>query len=128
MATKGGIEGFYVETHNWGKSVAFWKALGFELKFETNHHSGELRHPEGGPYIFLAERPASKELEFVPVLMVESEKSFQVPKSGQVARAFKKEHWGVMEMQLLDPDRRLLRVHAPIARKKAAKKKVKKVR
>ena len=26
-----GIDGLLVETHNWGKSVAFWKGLGYEL-------------------------------------------------------------------------------------------------
>ena len=56
MATRG-LEGLVFETHNWGKSVAFWQALGYELEFETDHHSGQLRHPAGGPYIFLAERP-----------------------------------------------------------------------
>ena len=35
-----GIEGWLLETHNWGKTVAFWKGLGYELEFETDHHSG----------------------------------------------------------------------------------------
>jgi hypothetical protein len=26
-----GVRHLYIETHNWGKSVAFWKELGFEL-------------------------------------------------------------------------------------------------
>jgi hypothetical protein len=25
-----GIEGWLIETHNWGKTVAFWKGLGYE--------------------------------------------------------------------------------------------------
>jgi hypothetical protein len=33
--TTQGLEHVYLETHNWGKSVAFWKALGFRLDFET---------------------------------------------------------------------------------------------
>ena len=28
--TTQGFEHLYLETHNWGKSVAFWKALGFK--------------------------------------------------------------------------------------------------
>ncbi len=35
-----GIEGLIVETHNWGKSVAFWRDLGYDLE-----HSLVLRHP-----------------------------------------------------------------------------------
>lgn len=48
MSTRG-IEGLLIETHNWGKTVAFWKSLGYEVEFETDHHSGKLRHPGGGP-------------------------------------------------------------------------------
>ncbi len=40
-----GIDDILVETHNWGKTVAFWKDLGYELEFETDHHSGRLRQP-----------------------------------------------------------------------------------
>ena len=43
-----GIEGWLIETHNWGKTVAFWKGFGYELEFETDHNSGQLRHPAGG--------------------------------------------------------------------------------
>ena len=32
MATDG-IEGLLIETHNWGKTVAFWQGLGFVLEF-----------------------------------------------------------------------------------------------
>ncbi len=35
-----GIEGLIVETHNWGKSVAFWRDLGYDLE-----HSLLLRQP-----------------------------------------------------------------------------------
>lgn len=52
-----GIDGILIETHNWGKTVAFWRDLGYEVEFETDHHSGRLRHPRGGPYLFIAERP-----------------------------------------------------------------------
>lgn len=116
MPTKG-IEGLFIETHNWGKTVAFWKDLGFELEFETDHHSGQLRHPAGGPYIFIAERPTSHTPQVALVLRVENAKSFQPPKSGTVARPFIKEHWGVMEMLLNDPDGRMLSIQAPIGKK-----------
>jgi hypothetical protein len=30
-----GIEGFLIETHNWGKTVAFWQGLGYERRVST---------------------------------------------------------------------------------------------
>jgi hypothetical protein len=47
--TTQGIDGVLVETHNFGKTVAFWKSLGFELEFETDHHVVAIEAPaEGG--------------------------------------------------------------------------------
>src|SRR5215471_445420 len=65
-----GIEMVLIETHNWGKTVAFWKSLGYELEFETDHHSGQLRHPAGGPALFIAERPPGQALQVVPGVKV----------------------------------------------------------
>lgn len=84
--TTSGIEGFFIGTHNWGAAAAFWKSLGFEFEFETDHHSGQLRHPSGGPYILLAERPETEELLVQPVLSVESAAEFKAPSSGTVER------------------------------------------
>ena len=50
MSTNG-FDHHYVETHDWKKAVAFWQRLGFELEFETDHGSGMLRHPAGGPTV-----------------------------------------------------------------------------
>lgn len=58
-----GIDGILFETHNWGSAVAFWQGLGYALEFETGHNSGRLRHPRGGAYIFIAERPKSHTLQ-----------------------------------------------------------------
>jgi hypothetical protein len=113
MTTRG-IEGLLIETHNWGKSVAFWKSLGFELEFETDHHSGRLRHPAGGPWLFIAERPPSQALKVVPGLSVEDAAAFTAPSSGGVKRPFIEEHWGVMQMLLSDPDGREISVEAPL--------------
>jgi N-acetylglutamate synthase-like GNAT family acetyltransferase len=44
-----GIEAVYLETHNCGNSAKFFQALGFELEFETDHASGQLRNGDG-PY------------------------------------------------------------------------------
>jgi hypothetical protein len=56
-----GIDGILIETHNCGSTVAFWCDLGYELEFETDHNSGRLRHPRGGPYIFVG-RAAARSL------------------------------------------------------------------
>ncbi len=107
METRG-IEGLLVETHNWGKSVKFWQALGYELQFETDHHSGQLRHPSGGPYVFVAERAEGSDLLLRPILGVDDPAAFTAPPSGTVERPFEDQHWGVAEMLLADPDGRVL--------------------
>jgi hypothetical protein len=113
MATEG-IEGLLVETHNWGKAVAFWKALGYEIELETDHRSGLLRHPRGGPYLFVAERPPGQALKLLPVVAVRDAAGFSPPSSGTVIRPFEPQHWQVLEMLLADPDGRELSVQAPL--------------
>ncbi|MBJ6759174.1 hypothetical protein JGU66_00275 [Myxococcaceae bacterium JPH2] len=113
MATEG-IEGLLIETHNWGKTVAFWKALGYEVEFETDHHSGRLRHPSGGPYLFVAERPPDQELKVVPAVAVKDASRFSPPSSATVLRPFAPQHWPALEMLLADPDGRDLSVQAPL--------------
>ena len=100
-----GIEGLIVETHNWGKSVAFWRDLGYDLE-----RSFLLRHPAGGPFIYLVERPDTQNLEVLPIIAVEDSTTFTAPSAGTVQRGFEPQHWGVSEMLLLDPDRRPIRV------------------
>ena len=53
------VHHIYIETHNWGKSVAFWRALGFQLD-DDRGTSGMLRAAGGGPYIYLAEVAADR--------------------------------------------------------------------
>ncbi|KYF96195.1 hypothetical protein WME98_00450 [Sorangium sp. So ce296] len=110
-----GIEGLLIETHNWGKTVAFWRGLGYELDFETDHHSGRLRHPRGGPYIFVAERPRDRALQVLPVVAVADPARFSPPSAGAVLRPFEPQHWRALEMLLADPDGRPLSVQAPLA-------------
>ena len=112
--TSRGIEGLLIETHNWGKTVAFWTALGFELEFETDHHSGQLRHPAGGPFLFVAERPEDHELELQPIVGVADANRFDAAESGTVEQPFTPQHWDVVEMVLRDPDGRRLSVQAPL--------------
>jgi hypothetical protein len=109
-----GFTGYVVETHNWGKSAAFWKGLGFEIEFETGHNSGQLRHPAGGPYVFIVEVPPAAELSHYPIIGVDDARAFTPPSAGTVARDFEAQHWGVTEMLLHDPDGRTVSIQAPL--------------
>lgn len=120
--TTHGIDGVLVETHNWGKAVAFWQGLGYVLEFETDHRSGQLRHPDGGPYIFIAERPAAQQLQIVLGLRVDSAARFKRPAGGTVKRRFTKQHWGSLQMLLADPDGRVLGIEAPLAKRRTTAK------
>ena len=113
MTTKG-ISGLLFETHNWGKTVAFWQSLGYVIEFETDHNSGQLRHPDGGPYLFIAERPPEQALKVIAGVTVDDASTFVPPKSGSVKSEFQKEHWGALQMLLLDPDGREVAVDAPL--------------
>ena len=104
-----GIEGLIVETHNWGKSVAFWRDLGYELE-----DSLVLRHPTSGPIIFLVEQPDREALQVVPIVGVEECATFTPPPAGTVERGFEAQHWGVSEMLMLDPDDRRISLQGPL--------------
>jgi hypothetical protein len=95
--TTTGIEGVYIETHNWGKTVAFWKALGFELTFETDHHSGQLEHPTGGPFLFVAERPADHEVQTQLIVAVDDVNTFTPDAPVVISKPFEPTHWQRME-------------------------------
>lgn len=114
-----GVEGLLIETHNWGKSVAFWKALGYDLEFETDHHSGQLRHPAGGPYLFIAEVAPEAPVVFQPMLGAESTEVFKAPTAGTIEQPFTEQHWGAYQMTLRDPDNRRVSIQVPIPSKSA---------
>jgi hypothetical protein len=111
MATEG-IEGFYVETHNYGATAAFWQSLGYRAAFETDHASGHWEHPNGGPYLFIAERHDAV-LRTYPVLRVASAETFSTDRPLEFERGFEPQHWGVFEAIALDPDGRPLSLQAP---------------
>lgn len=117
MTTRG-IKGILIETHDWGKTVAFWTALGYVLEFETDHHSGQLRHPSGGPYLFVAERAEGTPLKLQVSLGVDDPRQFTPPPSGRVVHEFEVQHWGDLQMMLADPDGRELSVNAPSPNRK----------
>jgi hypothetical protein len=110
-----GIQGLYVETHNWGATVSFWQELGYELTFETDHHSGQLVHPKGGPYLFVAEHPADHALAMSPIIEVDDADAFVPPPTGTATGPFTPTHWNTQELALNDPDGRTMSVQAPPA-------------
>ena len=112
----GGIDTILIETHNWGKTVAFWKDLGYQVEFETDHHSGRLRHPRGGPSLFVAERPQDHQLKVVLGVAVPDASGFTPPHAGRVLNPFEKQHWSALQMLLADPDGREVAVEAPLPR------------
>ena len=123
MKTKG-IQEILIETHNWGSAVAFWQDLGYQLEFETDHHSGRLRHPSGGPSLFVAERPHNHTLQVVLGVAVVDAARFTPPRSATIVRPFEKQHWPALQMLLADPDGRPLAVEAPLSstKKRVTKK------
>ena len=111
MSTRG-FEGFYVGTRNYGATVAFWRSLGFTVEFETGHGSGQLRHPSGGPFVFVAEVDALPEIH--PVLGVDDAATFSPERPVEYVSEFEPQHWGVLEAVVRDPDGRLVRLSAPM--------------
>ena len=101
----------YIETHNWGKAVAFWQRLGFEIEFDTGHGSGMLRHPAGGPTVFVAEQsledPLASEIYFAAAA------DFTPPDGVDVVSPFQESHWGTKVMIIQDPDGHRFRIEAP---------------
>jgi catechol 2,3-dioxygenase-like lactoylglutathione lyase family enzyme len=103
------VHHIYIETHNWGKSVAFWRALGFELD-DDRGTSGMLRPSDGGPYIYLAEVPADRKPAVELYLSVTDETAPGLP--AEVVAPFAATHWGTREMAVRDPDGRLVKLEA----------------
>lgn len=110
--TTNGFDHLYVETHNWGKAVAFWQRLGFVLDFDTGHASGMLSHPAGGPTIFLAEQ--SIEDPLATEMYIGAGSAYVVPDGVDVVSPFVETHWGTKVMVIQDPDGHRYRIQAPV--------------
>jgi hypothetical protein len=113
VATEGFV-GIYMETRNYGATAAFWESLGFKNDFETDHQSGQWRHPSGGPYVFIAERQGSEPLTTYPMLWVADADAFAPARPLDYAEEFKPEHWGVLAAIVRDPDGRQVGLQAPM--------------
>jgi hypothetical protein len=101
VATEG-IVGMYIETRSYGATAAFWRSLGFESESETDHGSGQWRHPNGGPYVFIAEQ-LERDLETHPILWVDDAARFDPDRTPEYAKEFTPEHWGVVEATVTTP-------------------------
>jgi hypothetical protein len=112
MATEG-IEGIYVETHNWGRTAKFFQELGFEIEFETDHGSGMLRCG-GGPYVFVEEVPVDHALQLQVLVRVGDAEACRPAPPVQVVKPFEDTHWGTQEMHVRDPDGRIWSLQAPL--------------
>lgn len=99
-----GIEAVYLETHNWGKSAKFFRALGYELDFETDHNSGLLRNGSG-PYLFVAEVSKNAPTGMQIVLRAGAA-TVQPDPVVEVVKALATTHHGSEEMTVRDPDGR----------------------
>lgn len=112
--TTDGIEAVFVETHNWGKTARFFQNLGYEIEFETDHGSGQLRN-DVGPTLFIAEVPA----EHAPALQL----VLRVPDADVLAARlpelgadgpFEETHFGTQMTTVRDPDGRVWGLQAPL--------------
>jgi hypothetical protein len=111
--TTEGIEAVFLETHNWGRAAGFFQALGFELAFETDHNSGQLRNGDG-PYVFIAEVPETQEVQAPRiVLKVSDAEAFRPGPAVEVVTPFEDTHYGTRETTVRDPDGRLWSLQAP---------------
>lgn len=110
-----GIEAVFLTTHNWGKAAKFFQALGFTLEFETDHNSGQLRSGDG-PYLFIAEVPASEKPDLQVVIKVPDES--QPGAAIDVVTPFEDTHWGTREMTVRDPDGRIWRLQTAASDRK----------
>jgi hypothetical protein len=114
MTSTQGIEGVFVTTHNWGRAAGFFQALGFDLEFETDHHSGQLRNGDG-PYVFIAEVPDHEDVGVQLVLGVADADGFRADPALDVVSGFEDTHYGTQEMVVRDPDGRTWSLQAPAA-------------
>ncbi|MDQ1360716.1 MAG: hypothetical protein QOJ44_1093 [Acidimicrobiaceae bacterium] len=110
--TTEGIEAVFLETHNWGKAAKFFTTMGFELEFETDHGSGQLRNG-GGPYVVVAEIPEDREPGMQIVLKVPDAEAFRPDPVVDVVTPFEATHFGTTEMTVRDPDGRIWSLQAP---------------
>jgi uncharacterized glyoxalase superfamily protein PhnB len=110
--TTEGIESVFLTTHNWGKAARFFRSLGFELDFETDHNSGQLRAGDG-PTVFIAEVPEDQPIAVELVLKVADASATELDPGVEVVSEWEDSHWGTRTMTVRDPDGRTWTLQAP---------------
>ena len=89
------------------------RRFGFKSTFETDHGSGQWAHPAGGPYVFIREQHDA-ELVIRPVLGVADSVAFAPEREPDLRAGLRRQHWGVVEALLRDPDGRTVSLEAPL--------------
>lgn len=108
-----GIEALFLETHNWGKAARFFQAMGYEMEFETDHQSGQLRSKVGPP-LFIAEIPEDRTPGMQLVLRVpDAEAAERQLEDLGADGPFEPTHFGTVMTTLRDPDGRVWGLQAP---------------
>jgi len=107
-----GIEYLYLETRNWGKSVRFWQALGFELVLDLGH-SGRLEPSGGGCGVFLQE--VSPETPLAQGVYLRDARPDTAGELGvEMVGEPIETHWGTRLQTVRDPDgREFILQHSP---------------
>lgn len=111
MATEG-IEGICVETHNWGRTAKFFRELGFDVEFETDHGSGMLRCGDG-PYVFVESCRPTKRCSYRSWCGSATPEICRPGPPAEVVKPFEETHWGTQEKHVRDPDGRIWSLQAP---------------
>ncbi|MDH6142313.1 MULTISPECIES: VOC family protein [Kitasatospora] len=113
--TTNGISAVFLKTHNWGKAARFFQALGYQLEFETDHNSGQLRNGDS-PIVFIAEVPEDQATGSQLVLQVASEQDVHANPELELLTPFEDTHYGTREATVRDPDGRQWLLQAPAAK------------
>ena len=112
--TTEGIEAVFLETHNWGKAAKFFQALGYELEFETDHNSGQLRNGDGPYRVHRRGARRAADSRCSSCSGVADADAFRArPDRRGGRRRSRPTHWGTEQMIVRDPDGRLWSLQAP---------------
>jgi catechol 2,3-dioxygenase-like lactoylglutathione lyase family enzyme len=106
-----GIHHLLIETHDWKKSVEFWRHLGYEL-VDDHGTSGKLAAPGGGAYIWLNQVAAAVAPALDVYFEVADADRFAPKAPVEVVEPFAETHWGTKLMTVRDPDGRIVRLQA----------------
>lgn len=101
-----GIRSFYLETHNFGKTVAFWKQLGYEVFMDLGPSVCGMRTPAGGTYLFVEEVGPDRSPASEPYFNV-TERDFAPGDPVEVVTPWEDTHWDTRLCEVRDPDGRI---------------------